>query len=286
LDARESLIAQRLGAGPMRLGEAVQTRNENPALGRLIKRGFVILAGVTPSDAAHVLGMSESWDRQAAIKALTLFARRRNGAGQRIANDPNTLAQLIIDQLVTQTVDCLLQAGFAQDGFADDPAELAAHALTQAGLNRHAGILQMQLKLGVSVVGLGASASTYYGDVGARLGAQIILPEHGAVANAIGAVVGQVRITEAGVLAASESGGFTAHLSEGPQHFDNHDHGLDAMTTQLTAQVTAKAQAAGVDTPRISVDRDIKQADIAGKPMFIEATIRVIASGRPRIAAG
>ncbi|MDO6591399.1 hydantoinase/oxoprolinase family protein [Loktanella sp. D2R18] len=286
LDARETTIAQRLAAGPLRLGEAVQTRNENPALGRMIKRGFVILAGLTPSDAAHVLDLAQNWDKSAAVKAATLFARRRNGSGQRIAADPAMLGQMIVDQLVAQTVDCLLQASFAQDGFADDPAALTQHALTRAGLNRHQGILQMQLRLGVPVVGLGASAATYYGAVGDRLGAQMILPKHGEVANAIGAVVGQVRVSVTGSLVASDNGGFTAHLPDGPQHFDNQEVGLAVLETCLSAHVTAKAQAAGVDTPRISVDRDIKQAKIADKHMFIEAVFRVTASGRPRIATG
>ncbi|SFR52141.1 N-methylhydantoinase A/oxoprolinase/acetone carboxylase, beta subunit [Yoonia tamlensis] len=286
LDPRETGIVQRLATGPRRLGEAVQNRNENPALLRLIKRGFVMLAGMTPSDAAHVLGLADSWDRDAATKALTLFARRRSGAGLPIAPDAAALAQMIIDQLVAQTVDCLLQAGFAQDGFSGDPAQLSAHALTRAGLDGHAGILQMQLRLGVPVIGVGASAATYYGAVGTRLGAQMILPAHGAVANAIGAVVGQVRITRRGTLATAENGGFTAHLPQGPQHFAALDSGLAALETHLRAQVTAQAEIAGVDTPRITVAHDTKQATIAGKQMHIETVIKVTASGRPRIAKG
>lgn len=286
LDARETAIAQRLDAGPARLGEAVQTRNENPAMGRLIKRGFVMLAGITPSDAAHVLGHSESWDTAAAVKAMTLFARRRNGAGEKIASGPDSLAQMIVDQLVTQTVDCLLQAGFAQDRIAGDPADLARHVLTRAGLNQHAGILQIQMNLGVPVVGLGASAATYYGAVGSRLGTQMILPEHAAVANAIGAVVGQVQMQVTGSLIAHEDGGFTAYLADGPKHFDDQKSGLAELETHLTDQVATKAQDAGVTTPRISVEHDVKQANIAGKPMLIEATVKVTASGRPRIATG
>jgi N-methylhydantoinase A/oxoprolinase/acetone carboxylase beta subunit len=286
LDVREMMIAQRLNAGPLRLGEVAQTRNEQPALGRLVKRGFVMLAGVTPSDAAHVLDLAQSWDKDAAVKAMTLFARRCNGVGQRIASDPTILAQMIVDQLVAQTVDCLLQASFAQDGFAEDPAVLARHALTQAGLNRHKGILQVQLNLGVPVIGLGASAATYYGAVGDRLGARMIVPTHGAVANAIGAVVGQVRITATGTLVAADSGGFTAHLPDGPKHFDDPDRGLEALAAKLTAHATAKAKSAGVDAPLINVDREIKQASITDKPMLIEAILKVTASGRPRIATG
>jgi len=61
-DAREAAIVARLADGPLRYGQAVTTRMEAPALGRLMAQGVVMLAGVTPSDAAHVLGRVDAWD--------------------------------------------------------------------------------------------------------------------------------------------------------------------------------------------------------------------------------
>lgn len=284
LDAREAAIAARLNDGPLRLGHAVQTRMESPALGRLVGRGLVMLAGVTPSDASHVVGLLDAWDGAAAEKALTLFARRRNGAGQRIAGDATVMAQMIIDQLTAQTVDCLLQSAFAEDDLNwDDPARLARHSLTQAGLDRHQGVVNVQLSLGVPVIGLGASAATYYGPVGARLGTRMVLPEHGGVANAIGAVVGQVQMQAAGTVTSAGAGVFVVHLTDGPQKYNDKDTALAALEDALSATVIAKAGDAGVEDARLSIDREIKEIDIEGQPMFIEATLRVVASGRPRI---
>ena len=67
---------------------------------------------------------------------------------------------------------------------------------------------------------------------------------------------------------------------------DADEAGLAMLETALTAAAMEKALAAGVETPQVSVVRDIKQAEIVGQQMFIEATLRVTASGRPRIAAG
>ena len=286
LDPREAAVATRLAQGPRRLGDAVQTRLEQPALNRLADRGLIILAGVTPSDAAHVAGLVAAWDAAAAQKALTLFARNRTGAGQPIATDGQVLAPMIIDQLRAQTTDCLLRAGFAEDGRAwDDPAGLARHPLTVAGLDHHAGIVQMQLSLGVPVIGLGASAHVYYGPVGARLGARMVLPEHGAVANAIGAVVGQVQMQASGTVTATQAGAFAVHLPDQVQSFSDKGAALAALEAALTDIVRGKARAAGVDDMRVKVARDIKQAEVGGQPMFIEATLRAVASGRPRIAS-
>ncbi|GAB1364732.1 hypothetical protein MASR1M32_39680 [Rhodobacter sp.] len=78
---------------PMPLAEALTSRLEAVALDRLVARGLVMLSGVTPSDASHVLGRQGGWDGAAAEKALRLMARRRTGAGERFAQGPEVLAR-------------------------------------------------------------------------------------------------------------------------------------------------------------------------------------------------
>ncbi|MBQ2261577.1 MAG: hydantoinase/oxoprolinase family protein [Loktanella sp.] len=287
LDPRELAVAQRLADGPMRLGQAVQTRMEAPALGRLVGRGLVMLAGVTPSDAAHVLGLQEGWDKDAAAKALTLFARRRTAAGKQIAVAAEGLAQMIIDQLTTQTVDCLLQAAFAEDGHDwSDPAALAQHPLTMAGLDRHRGILRIDMALALPVIGLGASAHAYYGAVGEKLGTRMLVPDHADVANAIGAVVGQVQMQASGSVTCPGAGAFKVHLPGNVRTYTSRDAALTAIREALTGQASAAARAAGVDDISLHIDEDITEVDVEGQPMFIEAKVKVTAQGRPRIAVG
>ena len=285
LTGREAEVFARLGRDPVPLGQVLRSRLEHAALDRLVARGLVMLSGVTPSDAAHVLGRLAVWDASAADKALRLMTRRRNGAGQRIAPDAPGLAQAIVDQLTAQTAACLLEAALAEDGFgAEDPAALVAHPLLQAAVRGHAGALRLSATLGVPVIGLGASAPSYYGAVGDALGARMILPEHAGVANAIGAVVGQVAMRASGLVTSPAEGRFTAHLAEGPQGFASREAALAALEAALTATVTARAQDAGAEDLRIEVTRDLREAEIEGRKMFIEAEVTVTASGRPRVA--
>jgi len=286
VDPREAAIVARLADGPKRYGHVVTTRMEAPALARLVAQGLVILAGVTPSDAAHVLGRADAWDDTAAEKALALFARRRTGGGERLAPDAGTLAQMIIDQLTAQTVDCLLIAAFAEDSRAWDmpPDQLAKHPLTRAGLDNHTGVIATSLKLGLPVIGLGASAASYYGAVGTRLQTQMILPKHADVANAIGAVVGQVAMHARGTITSGGAEQYNVHVGETPMVFHTQDAALSALEAALQTDAAAQAKAAGVDDIRITVDRDIKTATIEGQTVFIEATMQVTAQGRPRIA--
>uniref|UniRef100_UPI004048D38C hydantoinase/oxoprolinase N-terminal domain-containing protein n=1 Tax=Yoonia sp. TaxID=2212373 RepID=UPI004048D38C len=288
LDPREAAVASRLMDGPQRVGVAVTSRMESPALARLVTRGMVMIAGVTPSDASHVLGRVDAWDAQASVKALTLFARRRTGAGERLAADAETMSQMIVDQLTRQTVDCLLQAAFAEDGrdWAHSAEGLAKHEITMAGLDQHRGIVQVDVRLGVPVIGLGASAGAYYGAVGKRLNTQMILPDHGGVANAIGAVVGQVAMHATGTVTSPGAGSFAVHLADGVQRFNQSSEALDVLEAALKVEATDMVMAAGVEEIRFTTVRDIKQVEIEGQPMFIEAQVKVTAHGRPRIAVG
>ncbi len=285
LTAREEAVLARV-LRPMPLTAALTSRLEVAAMERLVARGLVMLSGVTPSDASHVLGRLDAWDGAAAGKALRLLAKRRNGRGDRIAADGEVLAGTIIDQLTAQTVDCLLEAAFGEDaGFAGQPPEgLARHPLTRAGLDGHRGVVEVSVRLGVPVIGLGASAPSYYGAVGERLGARMILPEHAGVANAIGAVVGQVAQRATGLVTSPGEGRFTAHLPEGLTVFSDRDTALAALEAALVADATLRARTAGAADVTVTVTRDIREAEVEGRAMFIEATLSATASGRPRVA--
>ncbi|KAG1713737.1 hypothetical protein GQR58_002204 [Nymphon striatum] len=272
----------RLVHGPLRWADAVQSRIEEPALMRLVKRGLVLLCGVTPSDASHALDLMSAWDSEAAKKALALFARRRIGSGNRIAEGADTIAEMIIERLTEQTSWALLETAFGEEGWAD-PAVLARHVLMTEGRKNYRNIVRVNAGLALPIIGLGASAQNYYGAVGAALGSETILPADGDVANAIGAVVGQIAIHAEGTVTAAGEGGFRVHLPEGPSQFSTQKAALDALRFLLTSQATEKANEAGVEDVRISESLDLREAQIEAQTMFIEATLRVTARGRPRI---
>jgi N-methylhydantoinase A/oxoprolinase/acetone carboxylase beta subunit len=285
LSARELAVLDRIDR-PMTMAAALTSRLEVAALERLVARGLVMISGVTPSDAAHVMGRLDAWDGTAAEKALQLIARRRTGAGERFATGPQPFAQAVVDQLTQQTVDCLLEAAFGEDAaFADKvPEDLARHPLAVAGLAQHRGVVEVSLRLGVPVIGLGASAPAWYGAVGDRLGCKMILPEHAGVANAIGAVAGQISQRAQAVVSSPAEGRFVAHLARGVEVFTTAEAALSAVEAVLVAEASDRARQAGAVDLRLTVDRAVKEVEIEGRQMFIEAMVTATASGRPRVA--
>lgn len=286
LGEREEALLSRIGDEVRPVGKVLKTRMDGAALTRLVRRGLVQVAGITPSDASHVLGGLDSWDAEAARMALELVARKRTGSGNRLAEGPEQLARMIVDRLTYQTSLALLETAFAEEemDFGLSPATLAEHVLMQRGLDGHRGLVRIESGLAVPVIGLGASAASYYGAVGARLGCEMILPAHGGVANAIGAVVGRVTIRRGGTVTSPSEGKFRVHLESGPQDYAASDAAMTALETVLRAEAQAEAEAAGAVDIHVTARREVKEAQAEARRVFLEAEIVVEASGRPRIA--
>ena len=288
LTDRDLMVLERIGDGVQPLGKVLKTRVERQSLSRLVSRGIVQVAGVTPSDASHVLGRLSDWNTTAAQKALALFGRRRTGAGDPLARDPEVMAQVIVDRLTYQTSLALLETAFAEeaDSFGLPATQLAHHVLLQRGLDKHRGLLALDAGLNLPLIGLGASAASYYPAVGARLHCEVILHEHSGVANAIGAVVGQVTMRRAGTITSPSEGCFRVHLEGGPDDFASSQDAMEMLEGVLRAQAMDAAKAAGAVDIHVTAERDIKSASAEARDVFLEATITVEASGRPRIAEG
>ncbi|MBL4749547.1 MAG: hydantoinase/oxoprolinase family protein [Amylibacter sp.] len=285
---REKTLIERIGDQAWPMGKVVQNRMELGTLQTLVGRGLLMVSGITASDAAHVLGRLDAWDKDAAQKALELFSRQRTGSGNRLSTDTAQLAQMIIDQLTEQTAEALLETAFAEDGFDFGlPAkELARHVLTKRGMAQHRGLLAIDVGLNLPLVGLGASAHSYYGAVGKRLNTRVVVPEYAGVANAIGAVVGQISMRAAGQITSQGEGIFRVHFETGPQDFTTQSEAVEALETVLKDQAMAGAKAAGAQSIRLRMERDIRTAKVESREVFVEAELTAIASGRPRIAVG
>jgi hypothetical protein len=96
--------------------------------------------------------------------------------------------------------------------------------------------------------------------------------------------VGQVAQRAQGLVSSPGEGRFTAHLPGGLQTFASRDAALAAMEAHVSSEAATRARAAGAEDVRLVVSRDIREAEVEGQKMFIEATITATATGRPRVA--
>ncbi len=131
LDANEAKLFAAIKAEPQPLDRLLTSNAQSATLSRLVGRGLAHIAGFTPSDAAHVLGLQSNWNAETARLGAELFARRRDGRGQPLAANPEKLARRVLIALTRASADVILETAFAEDGL--DGAAMAGHALDRAG---------------------------------------------------------------------------------------------------------------------------------------------------------
>ena len=286
LSERDDKVYKRIDEQFSPMSDVIKSRLDLQSVLKLVAIGVAQISAVTPSDASHVLGKSSAWDREAAIKAINLFARRRGGSGELLAGSPSQMAQRIVFQLTEQTSCSILEMAFSEEkiDFGNMPGVLAQHPLTRIGLEGHRDLIKIDVGINKKVIGLGASAPTYYPAVGDKLNCEVILPEYAGVANAIGAVVGKIVMRETGVISSPSEGKYLAHLDGKPINFNNEAEALQVLEEKLTEKSIKKAKEAGAENVTVNIDREVKTANIENRTVFVEANILVEASGRPRIS--
>lgn len=75
LSLAEAALLDKINGEPQAVEDVAETRAESGALNRLVIHGLVLISSLTPSDAAHVLGLHSGWDADAARQAARLMAR-------------------------------------------------------------------------------------------------------------------------------------------------------------------------------------------------------------------
>jgi len=282
LSPPESKLYAVVTAVPQPLDRLLTSTAQVATLNRLVARGLVHVAGFTPSDAAHVLGRQANWDAAAARLAAELFSRRRDGRGQPIADTPEAISERVLEAVTRRSAEVILETAFAEDGL-DGPGSVA-NPLVQRALDGQAGIAGVAVALDRPVVGLGASAPLHYAALPALLGVDCVVPVDTDVANALGAVVGQVRVSAEASVSQPREGVFRLTSPARMKDFGSEAEAVAAAEHDARTLVAEKAQEAGADTAEIDVSHDLRTSTVEGQRMFIEARIVAVASGRPRIA--
>lgn len=282
LSSLESKLLERLGNAPKPLDRLLENRRETAAFRSLFERGMVRLSALTPSDAAHVLGLHDGWDREAAEMVAALFARKRDGRGAPIAASAKALAERVIATVTRRSAEVVLSAALAEDGLGEIDA--ATSPLIEAALARRGKTARIDIGVALPVIGLGASASTYYPAICEVLGAECVVPEHADVANAVGAVAGRVTLERSMTIISAGAGGYRVQGLEGKTDFADLDRARAAASAALTSLVRADARNAGATEIELTSDYTEKAPTIEGQRMFLEGLVTIRASGRPRIA--
>ncbi len=276
----EIQLLKELSTSPRPLDKILASQSQYATLKRLVSSGHVIVSAATPSDAMHVLGNYNAWDKAAAEKTISLFARQKNGRGQPIAPNTEAMAKRIVNKVIDRSAEVVLVTGFREEG--QDGDRLIKHNLVRQALQKNGGLVRLQVSLDRPLIGLGASAHQYLPFAAKQLGVKSIIPEHAEVANAIGAVVGQIELSFTVTILQPTEGQFevTGKLHKS---FTNHSQAINFAKEQARAGVDLLAREAGAGEYETTIEQSATTAQIEGRDMFVEATITARITARPSI---
>ena len=180
----------------------------------------MIYAGFTPSDAAHILGLQDSWTGEAAALGARLLAREGLARGRLPDLDTEGLARLALERVVIATGVALVEALRAREGGRALEPDWGRPANWwrppwPPGRIRQTHCSKAALPWPSPLAAIGAPVEAYYPTVAGRLNTRLVLPPFAGVCNAVGAVAGGIAQRVKLLVTQPEEGRFRLHLPEG-----------------------------------------------------------------------
>lgn len=170
----EEKLLEVIGYEPLSINEILDKMKRFPspaALDSLVQQRVIQIIGFTPTDALHVLGDYTEWDVETSQIGARKLARFTH-------LDPHSFCKKVKQQIARNMVYSLMS--FILEGRGKDGIK----KMLEEGV-------PAQYKLNIPIVMLGGPVKTYYGELKQLIDAEIIVPEHARVGNAVGALVGK-----------------------------------------------------------------------------------------------
>ena len=288
----EHAIWEQLAEAPVELDALAETnRPMMRAIARMERLGLIIYSGFTPSDATHVLGMSDHWDQYAAELGAKIWGRQMRhlyGCGSWDIEDPTAPSKEVFDMMVHQISQKLIEAALNQHGKLGDARSmnmtqlLADIVLSTEQANKVKPLFNINFAEGYPIVAVGGPAHDYFPEVSRLLDVELHLPENADTANAIGAVMGAVVQAAHVTVTQPEFGIYYVFHKEQPRKFENLEVALNKARELAKTEAMQLAELAGAASIETGISQDANHVnhDIDGE-LFVSATITAVASGRP-----
>ncbi len=280
--AKEQAFCRALSKGPLSLLEAVEAAGTdvyNFNMDRLEREGIVMRAGLTPTDMMHIKGDYTRYKKEASLLGAKFVANN-------LYMTVDALCQAVYNEVKRKiyfnVVRILLEEEiphFRQKGISEDVALLINNSWENSHLEHN--FLSTGFKTPAALIGIGAPIHVFLPDVAKALGTTCIIPEHAGVANALGAIVGNISATVTIDIKPGETqtGGhcFTVFgLTENHQ-FTRKDDAINKATEIAEAAAVEEAKHRGA-VGHITVKSQVENFTVGNGPQAIFLDAKVVAT--------
>jgi N-methylhydantoinase A/oxoprolinase/acetone carboxylase beta subunit len=241
----------------------------------LLRQEIIAKSGLTPTDLLHVEGRYTPWSIRAARLALEAFCRLQ-------LQDPAGIRRQVwsrITETIASAVLALLTAKkLPPVGLPDD--DMGRWFFRNSLYAEHPQ-LETRMQLKNPIIGIGAPAGVLLAEVARVFHTDLILPDHHAVANAVGAVAGSVMVVEEILVypQMAEDGfsvvGYFVQSGDDRMTFGNAKAARSHARSAIRIKALDAARRSGADTPQVIVEEKMDGLD--------SYRIQAKAMGNPRL---
>jgi N-methylhydantoinase A/oxoprolinase/acetone carboxylase beta subunit len=256
----------------------------NLDVSRLVQDGVVQKCGLTPTDIMHMKGDFSAYSQEASALAAQFVAQNLNVSLEELCDQ---VYDEIKRKIYFNIVAAMLENRFPhyfKSGISRE-VELfinESYDMAKKGSGEH--FLSMNFSTDFSLLGIGAPIHIFLDDVAQMLGTKAIIPEHSEVANALGAVVGNVVATHSIEIrpnySAEESDEFVVFGNSENKTFEELEEAETFAVKEAEAGAKAEALNRGAQG-HITVTSTITKNEAAAKDciVYLGTTVTACAIG-------
>ncbi|HIS68400.1 MAG TPA: hydantoinase/oxoprolinase family protein [Candidatus Gallacutalibacter stercoravium] len=282
----EKRFCAQLCRGPLSLEQAAASMQRdvyNFKVDRLEREGVVIRCGFTPTDVMHIKGDFVHYDTQASLLGAKFIA----GC---VGMSVNQLCDWVYDE-VTRKLYHNLARILLQDKLPyfknrglDEGVTCLLDDAYESAKRQEPSFITGQFTTRATLIGVGAPTHIFLPRVAALLGTKAIIPEHAGVANAVGAVVGNVAATcQVEILPDYDTDGLAGYVIQNGsgEHYDDLQAAREAAAQYAQQQARQQAiQRGAAGELTVTVNWQDQNAQAKDCVIYLGTTVAATAVGR------
>ncbi|MCL4499122.1 MAG: hydantoinase/oxoprolinase family protein [Chloroflexi bacterium] len=249
-------------------------------LDRFVELGFVTEVSFTPTDLLHACGKLNLWDAASSIAAADhLAVRASTGREELLDRIYDEIIGSLKLNIVAKALGDKDETGPSHSG---ESLRILEHLLRLNGED----CLSASLAIRLPLIAVGAPVGMYFPRVASELGAQVVIPEHAEVANAVGAITGRVIERTEAYIRPDKPFGFIVVTADEHRWFRELEEAVDHAKEHVLALTAQKAMRSGGVEVETSISIDEQTMPLArgwGDAVLIELKITATAVGKPKI---
>jgi len=282
-DKKNNKIVEYLKDGPkdvLSICENCDISIYNSDLNVLVNEGVIMKSAITPTDIAHCQNKFNKWDKTSSMKAIELFTKQYSIKDEELFYK------------VEEKICMMLYTMIAKKLYSYSSKYEIDEKLYEFAYLHQNHLIDFNISCKYPIIGLGAPSYLYLPTVAKKLNTTCIIPEYANVANALGAIAGEIKITEfAEITTIYENNvfaGYHLQTSKGMFIFEKYEEALENAYEQLkkiTKDSLAKRGAINGDITITKSDNSVKSPyqSKEGEEEYLFRFVKLTANGRCEI---